>query len=69
MLSKLTLASLALSAISAGDMVLDKSIISKWSYFKGSTTDSGLTNIDIVSQAVMGFDYTIGQIRSRTGCV
>lgn len=68
MFSKLTLASLALSAVSATDMVLDTAMISKWPYFTASTTLKGLTEIKKESQKIVGADYAVGATVGTYGC-
>ena len=68
MFSKLTLASLALSAVSATEMVLDATVVSKWPYFAPSTTLTGLTNIKIESQKIFGGDYAKATVAGTYGC-
>ena len=68
MFSKLTLASLALSAVSATDVVLDTAMISKWPYFTASSTLSGLTEIKKESQKIVGGDYAKATVAGTYGC-
>jgi hypothetical protein len=68
MFSKLTLASLALSAVAAADQTLDKTVISKWPYFTASATDFGLTEIKKESQKIVSADYAVATTAGTYGC-